>query len=116
MIVPGQTPFGVSVELIIGSAAFILVFQALLRGNTVLLADEATAALDAETAKTVTDSILRLEGLTRVVVTHRLEPSALSRYDKIIVMKNSRVCEQGSFNGLMEAKNQFYALFMLANG
>ena len=62
MIVLGQTPFGVSVELIIGSAAFILVFQALLRGNTVLLADEATAALDAETAKTVTDSILIWRG------------------------------------------------------
>ena len=94
----------------------IAIARALLRGSTVLLADEATAALDAETAKTVTDSILSLEGLTRVVVTHRLEPSALSRYDGIIVMKNGRVCEQGSFDGLMEAKNQFYALFMLANG
>lgn len=76
----------------------------------------ASAALDAETARTVTDSILNLKGLTRVVVTQRLEPSALSRYDGIIVMKNGRVSEQGSFDGLMEAKNQFYALFMLANG
>ena len=76
----------------------------------------ASAALDAETARTVTDSILNLKGLTRVVATHRLEPSALSRYDGIIVMKNGRVSEQGSFDGLMEAKNQFYALFMLANG
>ena len=99
-----------------GERQRISIARALLRGSTVLLADEATAALDAETAKTVTDSILNLEGLTRVVVTHRLEPSALSRYDGIIVMKNGRVCEQGSFDGLMEAKNQFYALFMLANG
>ena len=76
----------------------------------------ASAALDAETARTVTDSILNLKGLTRVVVTHRLEPWALSRYDGIIVMKNGRVSEQGCFDGLMEAKNQFYALFMLANG
>ena len=82
----------------------------------VLLADEATAALDAETARTVTDSILNLNGLTRVVVTHRLEPSALSRYDQIIVMKNGRICEQGGYRELMEAKNQFYALSMLANG
>ena len=73
----------------------------------------ASAALDAETARTVTDSLLNLKGLTRVAVTQRLEPSALSRYDGIIVMKNGRVSEQGSFNGLMEAKNQFYALFML---
>ena len=93
-----------------------VIARALLRGSTVLLADEATAALDAETARTVTDSILNLKGLTRVVVTHRLEPSALRRYDGIIVMKNGRVSEQGSFDGLMEAKNQFYALFVLANG
>lgn len=99
-----------------GERQRIAIARALLRGSTVLLADEATAALDAETAKTVTDSILNLEGLTRVVVTHRLEPSALSRYDGIIVMKNARVSEQGSFDGLMEAKNQFYALFVLANG
>lgn len=104
-----------TVVVFVNLRSFVIA-RALLRGSTVLLADEATAALDAETARTVTDSILNLKGLTRVVVTHRLEPSALRRYDGIIVMKNGRVSEQGSFDGLMEAKNQFYALFMLANG
>ncbi|MCI7135851.1 MAG: hypothetical protein SPI09_02485 [Candidatus Limivicinus sp.] len=104
-----------TVVVFVNLCSFVIA-RALLRGSTVLLADEATADLDAETARTVTDSLLNLKGLTRVVVTHRLEPSALSRYDGIIVMKNGRVSEQGSFDGLMEAKNQFYALFMLANG
>lgn len=104
-----------TVVVFVNLCSFVIA-RALLRGSTVLLADEATAALDAETARTVTDSLLNLKGLTRVVVTHRLEPSALSRYDGIIVMKNRRVSEQGSFDGLMEAKNQFYALFVLANG
>ena len=104
-----------TVVVFVNLRSFVIA-RALLRGSTVLLADEATAALDAETARTVTDSILHLNGLTRVVVTHRLEPSALSRYDKIIVMKNGRVCEQGGYRELMEAKNQFYALSMLANG
>ena len=104
-----------TVVVFVNLCSFVIA-RALLRGSTVLLADEATAALDAETARTVTDSILNLKGLTRVVVTHRLEPSALRRYDGIIVMKNARVSEQGSFDGLMEAKNQFYALFVLANG
>lgn len=104
-----------TVVVFVNLCSFVIA-RALLRGSTVLLADEATADLDAETARTVTDSLLNLKGLTRVVVTHRLEPSALSRYDGIIVMKNRRVSEQGSFDGLMEAKNQFYALFMLANG
>lgn len=104
-----------TVVVFVNLCSFVIA-RALLRGSTVLLADEATADLDAETARTVTDSLLNLKGLTRVVVTHRLEPSALSRYDGIIVMKNRRVSEQGSFDGLMEAKNQFYALFVLANG
>ena len=104
-----------TVVVFVNLCSFVIA-RALLRGSTVLLADEATAAVDAETDRTVTDSILNLKGLTRVVVTHRLEPSALSRYDGIIVMKNGRVSEQGSFDGLMEAKNQFYALFVLANG
>ena len=104
-----------TVVVFVNLRSFVIA-RALLRGSTVLLADEATAALDAETARTVTDSILNLKGLTRVVVTHRLEPSALRRYDGIIVMKNGRVSEQDSFDGLMEAKNQFYALFVLANG
>lgn len=104
-----------TVVVFVNLRSFVIA-RALLRGSTVLLADEATADLDAETARTVTDSLLNLKGLTRVVVTHRLEPSALRRYDGIIVMKNGRVSEQGSFDGLMEAKNQFYALFVLANG
>lgn len=104
-----------TVVVFVNLCSFVIA-RALLRGSTVLLADETTAALDAETARTVTDSLLNLKGLTRVAVTQRLEPSALSRYDGIIVMKNGRVSDQGSFDGLMEAKNQFYALFVLANG
>ncbi len=99
-----------------GERQRISIARSLLRGNTVLLADEATASLDAETAKLVTDSILNLEKLTRVVVTHRLEPSVLQKYDSIIVIKNGRVCEQGRFQELMDAKNQFYALYTVANG
>lgn len=99
-----------------GERQRISIARSLLRGNTVLMADEATAALDAETAKHVTGSILDLNGITRIVVTHRIEPSVLSRYDKIIVMKNGRICEQGGFDQLMEAKKQFYALYTVANG
>lgn len=46
--------------------------------------DEATASLDAETAFAVTSSILDIEQLTRIIVTHRLEEKLLTRYDEII--------------------------------
>ena len=87
-----------TVVVFVNLCSFVIA-RALLRGSTVLLADEATAALDAETARTVTDSLLNLKGLTRVVVTQRLEPWAFSRYDGIIVMKDGRVSEQGALTG-----------------
>lgn len=60
------------------------------------LLDEATAALDAETACRVTDSILNLEGMTRIVVTHRLDPALLGRYDRILVLKDGALDETGN--------------------
>ena len=99
-----------------GERQRIAIARALLRGSRVLLVDEATSALDAETASRVAGSILDLEGLTRIVVTHRLEPALLRRYDGILVLKNGRLCEHGSFEELMAKKEQFYALYTVANG
>ena len=89
--------------------------RALLRKSPILLVDEATAALDAATARAVSFSILNLVGMTRIVVTHRLEEAILRRYDKILVMKNGTICEQGNFDTLMQQKGQFYSLFQIAH-
>ena len=98
-----------------GERQRISIARTLLQGAKVLLVDEATAALDVQTACHVANAILDLEGLTRIVVTHRLEPSVLRRYDGIIMLKNGAVCEQGTFGELMEAKGRFYALYTMAN-
>ena len=79
-----------------------------------LLADEATSSLDAETADSVTNAILDVRGLTRLVVTHRLDEKTLNRFDEIIVMKNGRIVEQGDFGSLMERKKYFYSLYTVA--
>ena len=63
----------------------------------------------------VSFSILNLVGMTRIVVTHRLEEAILRRYDKILVMKNGTICEQGNFDTLMQQKGQFYSLFQIAH-
>ncbi len=76
--------------------------------------DEATAALDRETAYHVSDSILNLSGLTRIVVTHILDESLLRRYDQIMVIKKGCIVEQGQFEELMDNKRDFYALFTTA--
>ena len=98
-----------------GERQRISIARALLRKSPILLVDEATAALDAATARAVSFSILNLVGMTRIVVTHRLEEAILRRYDKILVMKNGTICEQGNFDTLMQQKGQFYSLFQIAH-
>ena len=97
-----------------GEKQRISIARSLLKKSSVLLADEATAALDRETAWQVSSDILDLEGITRVVVTHSLEESLLKRYDGILVLRDGRIAETGTFEELMQAKGYFYALYTVA--
>ena len=96
-----------------GEKQRISIARSLLKKSSVLVADEITAALDSQTAHKVTSDILDLTGLTRIVVTHSLEESLMRRYDKILVMRDGRIEEQGTFDELMAMKRYFHALFMV---
>ena len=97
-----------------GERQRISIARCLLRETPVLVADEATAALDAKTAYDVVDAILDMDELTRIIVTHQLEEALLSRYDEIIVMKNGHIEECGSFTELLDKKGYFYLLYNVA--
>lgn len=97
-----------------GERQRIAIARALLRENSVLLMDEATASLDPETARHISESIFRLDGLTRIVVTHRLEDQLLSRYDKILALKDGKILESGTFKDLMDKKGYFYSLYTVS--
>lgn len=97
-----------------GERQRISIARSLLRKTPVLLVDEATAALDKETAFQVTDSILKMEGITRIIVTHALEEGLLQRYDRIFVLKKGRLEEVGGFEELMEKKGYFYSLYTVS--
>ncbi|MEI3408292.1 MAG: ABC transporter ATP-binding protein [Christensenellales bacterium] len=97
-----------------GEKQRISIARSLFKKSSVLLADEVTAALDAQTAYRVSSDILDLQGITRIVVTHTLEESLLRRYDKIFVLRSGRIEEAGSFADLMANKGYFYALFTVA--
>jgi len=97
-----------------GEKQRISIARSLLKKSSVLLADEVTAALDAQTAHRVSSDILDLQGITRIVVTHTLEESLLRRYNKIFVLRGGRIEEAGSFADLMANKGYFYALFTVA--
>jgi ABC-type multidrug transport system fused ATPase/permease subunit len=94
-----------------GEKQRISIARSLLKDSSVLLADEITAALDSHTAYKVSSDILDLTGLTRIVVTHSLDEKLMKRYDKILVMKNGRIEEQGTFDELMARRKYFHALF-----
>ena len=97
-----------------GEKQRISIARSLLKKSSVLLADEATAALDAQTAWQVSNDILDLEGITRIVVTHSLEEGLLKRYDGILVLKEGKVEEFGTFDELMDANGYFRALYTVS--
>ena len=97
-----------------GEKQRISIARSLLRKTPILLMDEATAALDAETAYYITSSILNLDGLTRIVVTHSLDETLLKRYDRIFTLKNGSLIESGTFDELMAKKEYFYSLFTVS--
>ena len=97
-----------------GERQRISIARALLRKTPVLLVDEATAALDAETSFEVLDAILKLDGYTRIMVTHDLDENILRRCTGLFTLKNGAIAEQGTFDELMEKKGYFYSLFTVS--
>ncbi len=97
-----------------GEKQRISIARSLLKKAQVLLVDEATAALDNQTAFQVSDAILKLDGLARIVVTHGLDGNLLGRYDCVLALKNGQIVESGSFAELMERKGYFYSLYTVS--
>ena len=97
-----------------GEKQRISIARSLLKKSKVLLVDEATAALDAQTAFQVSSAILDLQDITRIVVTHALDETLLARYDCVLTLKNGSITEYGSFEELMEKKGYFYSLFTVS--
>ena len=97
-----------------GEKQRISIARSLLKKSQVLLVDEATAALDAQTAFQVSNAILDLNDLTRIVVTHALDENLLKRYDCVLTLKNGSITESGSFDELMTKKGYFYSLFTVS--
>jgi ATP-binding cassette subfamily B protein len=90
-----------------GQRQRISIARALLRNTPILLLDEATSALDAESEKLVQDALDHLmQDRTTIVIAHRL--ATVRSADRIIVMDEGRIIEQGDHDSLI-AKNGLYA-------
>ncbi len=97
-----------------GERQRISIARALLSRTPVLFVDEATASLDAVTARGVFDAILDLEGYTRLIVTHDYDENVLRRCDAVFALKNGELEEEGTFGELMEKKGYFYSLYTVS--
>ena len=94
-----------------GERQRLSIARALIRKTPILLLDEATSSLDNKVTTEIENSILEIQDLTVLVVTHKLNKNMLKKYNRILFMKNGVIVEDGSFDNLMDRKGEFYKMF-----
>ena len=98
-----------------GQKQRISIARALIRDPKVLILDEATSALDAVSEKEVSETLDSLgNSCTTFIVAHRL--STVRRADRIIVMKNGKMIETGTFDELLKRNGAFQEMIMAGGG
>ncbi|MFK7901574.1 MAG: ABC transporter transmembrane domain-containing protein [Nitratireductor sp.] len=91
-----------------GQRQRIAIARAILKNAPILLLDEATSALDAQSEKLVQEALEKLmEGRTTIVIAHRL--ATILKADRILVMDEGKIVEEGTHKTLSKKKNGIYA-------
>lgn len=90
-----------------GQRQRIAVARALIRHKPILVLDEGTSAVDMQTAYDIESSLLAIENLTLVTITHSLSADLLGQYDQIIYMEDGAVAEIGSLTELLSKQGGF---------
>ena len=94
-----------------GQRQLLTIARAILADPSILILDEATSSVDTRTETRIQKALLRLmEGRTSFVIAHRL--STIRDADKVVVINNGEIAEQGSHHQLLEKRGVYYNLYM----
>lgn len=96
-----------------GQKQRVAIARALIQQMPILMLDEGTSALDLQTAYDIEKTLLGIDELTVITITHKLSEEILSQYDEIIVMDHGQIVEAGTFDELVQRQDAFYELYTL---
>ncbi|MEO5628054.1 MAG: ABC transporter ATP-binding protein [Candidatus Saccharimonadales bacterium] len=103
------------VKLSGGQRQRIAIARAMLKNAPILVLDEATSALDSESEVLIQDALWKLmEGRTAIVIAHRL--STIQKMDRIIVLSNGEISEQGTHKELVKNNGTYASLWAHQSG
>ncbi|MEI7682723.1 MAG: ABC transporter ATP-binding protein [Candidatus Saccharibacteria bacterium] len=103
------------VKLSGGQRQRVAIARAMIKNAPILVLDEATSALDSESEVLIQDALWKLmEGRTAIVIAHRL--STIQKMDRIIVLDNGKISEQGTHKELIKNNGVYAGLWAHQSG
>jgi len=92
----------------------ISIARAFAKKNPILILDDSTSALDMETEQQIQEALRKLDGVTKVIIAHRI--SAVKNADEIIILKDGIIAERGKHQQLLEKHGLYYETYQSQYG